>query len=156
MANKQGNEMRDLDSDKMKKALDEMLPNPNPRIVALIDYALDEVTARLSQNAEYRDWLEWAASWKAGRRTPQNCVDVAHRCFERGKMDELTMWHTLGQLAWGAKEACYSAPTSGWLVVCYIADAMVAFGIAFPDKPPVALDRPTIDGEQTPIGLPGL
>jgi len=136
----------------MSRETDLMRPNPNPRIVALLDYALDEVTARLTRKSEFGDWLEWSASWKAGRRAPQSCVEVAHRCFEHkdwgidGSQTD-PIWHSLGQLAWGAKEACYSTPTSGWLVIRYIADAMIAFGIAFPEKGMLALERPTSNGE---------
>lgn len=103
-------------------------PNPNPRIVELLNYALAEVVLRL-RGDEYADWLSWAAAWKAGGRFPVTCVDVAHRCFEH---KEDVVWHALGQLAWAGKEACYDGPKSGWLVIRYIADAMVAFGVTFP------------------------
>lgn len=93
--------------------------------------------------------LGWAASWKAGRRSPAACVNISHFCFKHkgwgidGNGTD-PVWHTLGQLAWGAKEACYNTPQSGWLTIRYIADAMVAFGIAFPDEGLAMLDPPTI------------
>ena len=102
----------------------------DPRFVALMNLAIDSVAPRLSRK-EYAEWLTWASSWKAGERSPQACVDIAHKCFAQ-KDDPA--WHTLGQLAWAAKECCYTAPESGWLVIRYIADAMIAFGVAFPDK----------------------
>ncbi len=113
--------------------------NPNPRLVALLGYAIDEVASRLVLRGEYAEWLAWAASWKEGERSPGKCVDVAHRCFEH---KEDPIWHTLGQLAWGAKEACYSTKTSGWLVIRYVADAMCAFGVAFPDNGMAELEPP--------------
>lgn len=130
----------------MKKDLDDMRPNPNPQLIALMDYAIEQIEAHLSRDTkeQYRDWMEWAESWKRGKRATQACVDVAHRCFAN---KECPVGHTLGQLAWGAKEACYSGGTSGWLVVRYIADAMHAFGIAFPEKGPLRLEAPTLDGE---------
>ena len=149
-----------FDSDKMKKALDEMRPNPNPRIVALLSYAIDEILPRLS-TPFYKEhsgkWLEWAVAWQAGHRSPQNCVDVAHWCFAqkgRGLDGQATdpVSHALGQLAWGAKEACYNAPTSGWLVIRYIADAMVSFGVAFPADGLNALEPPTLDLENSRPG----
>jgi hypothetical protein len=124
-----------------------MRVNPNPRLVALMDYALDQVVAKLRYQDEFREWLEWAADWKREQRSPQACVDISHHCRERAKETGL-VWPSLAQLAWGAKEACYSAPTSGWLVIRYIADAMCAFGIAFPDKTAVLLEPPTIDLER--------
>lgn len=137
--------------------------NPNPRLVGLLNYAIDEVTDRLRNQAEYGEWLGWASSWKSGKRSPSACVEVANFCFEHkgwGLDGEAVapVWHSLGQLAWGAKEACYSAPTSGWLVVRYIADAMAAFGVAFPDKQFVMLQPPTItieDGGKSPASVDG-
>lgn len=148
-------------SDFHQRALDELRINPNPRIVALLDYAIDEIMRRVSrlQNSamrdEYGEWLDWAAAWRQGERSPQRCVDMAHQCFSHkgsgfdGKAAH-PIWHSLGQIAWGAKEACYSAPTSGWLVIRYIADAMIAFGIKFPTKGLAALDPPTIDATAEP------
>lgn len=115
--------------------------NPNPRLVWLMDYALAEVTARL-RGVEYSDWLSWAAAWKAGERSPGRCVEVSHSCFDQ---KEQLVWHSLGQLAWGAKEACYDAPQSGWLVIRYIADAMDAFGVAFPQDTRFPLSVAAID-----------
>jgi hypothetical protein len=151
--------MRDLDHETMQRALDEMRPNPNPRIVALLDYALDEILPKLHKD-EYAEWIGWAASWKAGRRTPQTCVDIGHFCFSHkgwgldGNAIE-PVWHCLGQLAWAAKEACYSTPASGWLVIRYIADAMIAFGIAFPIEKFAVLEPPTLDlyGSKNPREL---
>jgi hypothetical protein len=53
----------------------------------------------------------------------------------------------LGQLAWGGKEACYSMDKSGWLVIRYIADAMYAFGVTFPENANLLLEPPTITAE---------
>lgn len=87
------------------------------------------LAARLRKGNGHDDWLSWAASWAVGERSPGRCVDVGHECFSH-KGDPV--WHALGQLAWAAKEACYDTPKSGWLTVFYIADAMIAFGVAFP------------------------
>jgi hypothetical protein len=117
---------------------------PDPRLVQLIDYAIEEITPHLTRK-EYASWLEWADSWKRGERSPRSCVDAANRCFNQ---KEQLVWHTLGQIAWGAKEACYSAPKSGWLVIRYVADAMVAFGVAFPEDPTRLLETsPKAEGE---------
>lgn len=118
--------------------------NPNPKLVALINFAINETVVRLSspwQREEYANWLIWAQSWKAGERQPQACVDIASHCF---KQKEQLVNHSLGQIAWGAKEACYSTPVSGWYVVRYIADAMIAFGVAFPEQAKL-IDPPTIN-----------
>lgn len=146
-----------LDNDQMKKALDEMRPNPNPRIVALLSYAIDEILPRLSTSFHKENsgkWIEWATAWRAGHRSPQNCVDVAHWCFDQkgwGFDGQATdpVSQALGQLAWAAKEACYSTPTSGWLVIRYIADAMIAFGVAFPADGLKALGSPTMGDENS-------
>lgn len=122
-----------------------MMPNPNPRVVALMDYAIDQIAPRLSRDDKYADWLAWAARWRSGERSPRDCVDASHRCSERHQTDDLGMWPTLAQLCWGAKEACYSGPTSGWLTIRYIADAMVAFGITFPESGVAALEPPTVE-----------
>jgi hypothetical protein len=135
-----------------KKNIDRI--NPNPRIVWFMNYAIDQVVPRLHREEEYAEWLGWAAAWKGGKRSPAACVAVAHACFEHngwgagpdGRGTDL-VWHSLGQLAWGGKEACYSAPTSAWLVIRYIADAMIAFGIAFPDQTVTLLDPPTFDAD---------
>jgi hypothetical protein len=135
-----------------REEIEMMRINPNPRVVALLDYAIDKVTEHLFRKPEYTEWFGWADSWKAGRRSPQACVDIAHFCFSHkgwgmdGKGTD-PVWHTLGQLAWGGKEACYSHPTGAWLVIRYIADAMTAFGIAFPDDGIALLGPPTIDIE---------
>ena len=63
--------------------------NPNPRLVSLLNYALDEVAARLRHQDEFRDWLDWAAEWKGGQRSPQACVDISHRCGERVRKNSL-------------------------------------------------------------------
>jgi hypothetical protein len=144
------------DHEQMKRAMEEMRPNPNPRIVALLDYALNEISAKL-RKAEYTKWFGWAESWKSGQRAPQACVNIAHFCFEHkawgidGKATD-PVWHCLGQLAWAGKEACYSTPTSGWLVVRYIADAMTAFGIAFPEEKFAALEPPTTPDARLYVG----
>lgn len=117
---------------------------PNPRMVWLINYAIDEIVHRLERKSEYHEWLGWAASWKAGVRSPSACVSVANNCFE-DKENPIRI--CLGQLAWGAKEACYDAPKSGWLVIRYIADAMIAFGAEFPDNFRDGLPPPIVDGE---------
>jgi hypothetical protein len=111
--------------------------NPNPNLVALMDYALDEILQRLPRDKKFDFWREWAAAWKAGERSPGKCVAISHKCPKQEPI-----WHTLGQLAWGAKEACYSTPTGGWLVIRYIADAMADWGVAFPDGPLLALEPP--------------
>lgn len=113
-----------------KEQMEIHLPNPNPQLVALISYAIGQVSPRLSGMLaeDYAPWLLWAARWSSGERSPQACVDVAHKCF-----DDTSLGHTLGQLAWGAKEACYTTSNSPWLVMRYVADAMVAFGVAFPE-----------------------
>ena len=151
--------MRNLTPEERRKAIEEMTPNPNPRIVALLDFALSEVIEQLGRKNEYADWLAWAREWRAGDHyRPRRCVNVAHRCFEHkgwgldGKATN-PVWHALGQLAWGAKEACYNAPKSGWLTLRYIADAMIAFGIAFPDRPLLALDRPNFDADAQEVRL---
>lgn len=117
--------------------MDPIRIDPNPRLVALMDYALDEILQRLPRDEEYDFWREWAAEWKAGERSPQKCVNISHRCPK-----QKLVWHTLGQLAWGAKEACYSTPTGGWLVIRYIADAMADWGVNFPDSAIPALEPP--------------
>ena len=116
--------------------------DPNQRLVWFVDYAIDAVVDKLYPKEKYLVWLDFAEEWKNGNRSPARCVDAAHKCFEH----KGPTWHTLGQLAWGAKEACYDTPQSGWLVVRYIADAMVAFGVAFPElisaAPPLTLSLP--------------
>lgn len=129
----------------MHEELDAIRINPNPWLVALVNYAIDEIAQRLSRRDEYAEWLEWAKSWKAGRRSPEACVNVAHRCFDHAKNAQFSIGHTLGQIAWGAKEACYDVPQSGWLVVRYIADAMIAFGVTFPKEAMSALEPPTVE-----------
>lgn len=130
--------------------MDAMKISPNPRIVALLDYAITQIIDNLGRKPEYAEWLGWADSWKAGSRSPAACVNVAHFCFGHkgwgmnGKGTD-PVWHTLGQLAWGGKETCYNHPTGGWLVIRYIADAMTAFGIAFPDDGIALLRPPTIE-----------
>jgi hypothetical protein len=138
-------------------AREAMTINPNPRIVALLDYAIDQIVAQLAwKSARYEsEWFVWASEWKEGQRSPARCVDVAHKCFDHrgwgmdGKATD-PVHHTLGQLAWGGKEACYSTPASGWLVIRYIADAMTAFGIAFPDEGVPMLTPPSVDGGSIP------
>lgn len=147
--------MRDLTPEEQHNALNEMQPNPDPRLVTMLDFAIDQVSARITSKKDYSDWLEWAAEWQTGRHAPQQCIDVAHRCFDRAKKDQLTMWHTLGQLAWGAKEACYSTKSSPWYVLFYIADAMIAYGIAFPEGMTMRLEPPTIDTDVKEVRLLG-
>ncbi len=115
---------------------------PNPRLVRLVSYAIDEVAASLDEG-EWSEWLAWASSWKAGQRQPQACVDISHRCFRDREND---IGHCLGQIAWAAKEACYETTESGWLVIRYIADAMVAFGVAFPAEGLALLEPPAGKG----------
>lgn len=118
--------------------------NPDPRFVWLMNFAIESIAAKLYSEDEYSAWLNWAATWRAGTRSPQACVAVAHKCFQHKNSP---IWHTLGQLAWGARECCYSSPQSGWLVVRYIADAMIAFGVAFPDESVPALHSPAITSD---------
>jgi hypothetical protein len=110
--------------------IDAMLVNPNPRLVGFINYAIENIMPLLSLGEEADFWRDWASSWVTGQRSPQTCVDVARKCFLH---EDLASWHTLGQISWAAKEACYNIPSGGWLVVRYIADAMIAFGIDFTD-----------------------
>lgn len=133
--------------ERQRAAMDAMRVRPNPKLVALMDYAIDEIVAKIRYQDEFADWLEWAAAWRSGQRAPQICVDISHRCTA-GERKHSLVWPTLAQLAWGAKEACYSAPTSGWLVIRYIADAMHNFGVAFPDKGLTLLEPPTIEVER--------
>lgn len=59
---------------------DMLRPNPNPRLVLLLNYALDEIlTRRELGRDEYSDWVRWATSWKSGQHFPQACVDAAQR-----------------------------------------------------------------------------
>lgn len=126
-----------------------MTVNPNPRIVALMDYALGEVMTKIGHRDEYSDWLAWAASWRRGERDPQACVDASHHVTRDCNEDMIA--HALGQVAWGAKEACYQTKTSGWLVIRYIADAMCAFGVAFPDRLPDGIEPARdVGGEPRP------
>lgn len=106
---------------------------PDARLVALVSYACEQVDGRLDGmlRDSCADWIAWAQAWAAGQRSPGACVATAQECFARAKKGPL--YHTLGQLAWAAKEACYSTPTSPWLVIRYVADAMIAFGVAFPE-----------------------
>lgn len=124
--------------------IDAMRVNPNPRLVWLMDYALGEVSTKLRGQVEFSEWLEWAQAWKDGQHSPQACVDISHQC-RKGERRDSIIWPTLGQLSWGAKEACYSTPTSGWLVIRYIADAMHAFGVAFPDNAAPLIEPPSSD-----------
>lgn len=100
---------------------------PDPKMVHLIDCAIDEVNGRISGRDGFSVWHEWAAEWKAGRHSPAACVEASHACSRAG-------WEPLGQIAWAAKEACYSTATSPWLVIRYVADAMFAFGVKYPDS----------------------
>lgn len=136
---------------------------PNPRIAGLLDYALDQIVEHLAWNKDnYEpDWFVWAAEWRGGNHSPGRCVDVAHKCFAHkgwgidGRATD-PVHHTLGQLAWGGKEACYSTPTSGWLVIRYIADAMTAFGIAPPDRALPAIDPPSSEQADAHRALNGI
>ncbi len=141
--------MSELD-ERLKADMEANRVNPNPRLVWLINFAIEEIMPELFRKDEYAEWLTWASSWKNGQRSPRACVNAAHRCFDHkgwGMDGKATnpVWHCLGQIAWGAKEACYNSKTSGWLVVRYVADAMLAFGIAFPADPRLLLDPPTIE-----------
>lgn len=99
-----------------------------------MNYAIDEIVIRLLHREEYEPWLAWASEWKAGERMPAHCVKVGRYCLNKAREQQNGTWHCLGQLAWAGKEACYNIPTSGWLVIRYIADAMVAFGVPFPEN----------------------
>jgi hypothetical protein len=103
---------------------------PDPNLAALVSYACEQVAQRLAGQRRYADWLAWAARWQGGERSPSDCVAVGQECFARKDM----VFPTLGQLCWAGKEACYSAPTSPWLVIRYVADAMLAFGVHYPER----------------------
>lgn len=134
----------------MSRKFDAVRVNPNPRLVWLLNYAMDEIIHKLDKKDEYLEWLNWASAWKKGQRSPAECVRISHQCFDHkgwgvdGKSVG-PIWHALGQIAWGAKEACYDVPQSGWLVVRYIADAMIAFGVAYPKDMTIFLEPPTIE-----------
>lgn len=115
--------------------VEHMSVNPDPRFVWLIDYAIDAVSSEIHDRKPYAAWFAWAADWRAGKRSPQACVDASHACRD---IDDFGVSGSLAQIAWGAKEACYSAPKSGWLALRYVADAMIAFGVAFPAASPIA------------------
>lgn len=104
--------------------------NPDPRLTALVDMAIDEIVKRLSRPEDFEDWIAWAASWRVGRRSPAACVQAA---YSVEASNGLPVSHTLMQIAWAGKEACYSVDVSPWLVIRYVADAMVAFGVPFPE-----------------------
>lgn len=124
-----------------------VMPHSDSKLVAFVNYALEQVAARIGpQKTAAAFWLAWSDEWLAGRRSPAQCVDVAHQCFAMS--DDGPLWHALGQLSWGAKEACYSEKNSAWLVIRYVADAMVAFGVAFPERGQFLLsDGPTAQGK---------
>lgn len=101
---------------------------PNPQFVALVNHAISEMEVRIRDKSEYSEWFAWASSWKSGKYSPADCVSASHEVRKSGD----PIRHCLGQIAWGAKEACYDAPKSGWLVAFYMADAMIAIGAEFP------------------------
>lgn len=146
---------RRVERERREAAIAELRVNPDPRLVRLIDMALTEVSAKLRHDAQFKEWIVWADEWLGGRHIPQRCVDVSHAC---DKHEEPFVWPSLAQLAWGAKEACYSTPKSGWLVIRYVAGAMVNFGVAFPKDglllPDLsarsAVERPTSRDDVTP------
>jgi hypothetical protein len=114
--------------------------DPDPRLVSLIDRALDEVLTRLYGDhlTRYAEWIAWARRWRAGEHSPAPCVAASHSAKDDG------IGKALGQLAWGAKEACYSTPKSGWLVIWYVADTMMFWGVAFPEDGELLLPAPNI------------
>lgn len=120
----------------IQAARDALKGKPDPKLVALMDFAINQVSPRLI-GAEYGFWVAWAQDWLSGRRSPAMCVQIARDCFD--KTDDGPIWHALGQLCWAAKEACYSAKQSHWLVIRYVADAMIAFGVTFPQRGPFAI-----------------
>lgn len=99
---------------------------PDEQMCRLIDWAIDEAMLRLPDSACGPVWREWAQSWIQGERSPAACVFAAHKSSS-------LVASPLSQIAWGAKEACYTTPTSRWLVLRYVADAMAAIGAEFPD-----------------------
>jgi hypothetical protein len=122
--------------------------NPNQRLVRLLNFALDGVIEKICHQPKYEKWLKWASEWKSGQYSPQQCVDISHLCRDGRDKIDLMVWGPLAQLAWAAKEACYSTPKGGWYVLFYIADAMIAFGVAFPDDTSLLrLDAPTEDAK---------
>jgi len=138
--------MRQMTKEDERRALEEMRVNSNPRLVWMVDYAIEQIMPKLARKHEFPEWASWALTWKAGQRQPQRCVDIAHLCFDHHRENNgLSMGHALGQIAWAAKEACYSNDRAGWYVMFYLADAMIAFGIAYPKKFAPALEAPTLD-----------
>lgn len=123
----------DVERERRRQQMEATRVNPNPRIVAFVDFALKQVMAQLTHDrSRYETWFQWASSWLDGEHAPGACVRVGrHYLSQRGSNP---VAHCLGQLAWAGKEACYSASKSGCLVTRYIADAMIAFGVASPDK----------------------
>src|SRR5260370_42569550 len=121
-------------------------PRPDPKLVALVSWAIAAV-ARKVYASEYAPWLHWAGTWEKGKRNPCACVDMGEWCFSHrdpGKDGGVgPAYHALGQIAWAAKEACYTTPQSGWLVVRYIGDARRAYGIGFPADG-LALPSPSV------------
>jgi hypothetical protein len=118
---------------------------PDARLVTLVSHACEQVIPMVRSMDQAAGWTDWAERWIAGDRQPGMCVSVAHDCFESHKRGYLA-GGALGQLAWAAKEACYETPTSPWLVIRYVADAMIAFGIAYPDRVEGLLPSPTSVG----------
>lgn len=114
--------------------------SPDARLVSLIDRALDEVLSRLYGDhfTKYAEWIAWARRWQGGEHSPQACVDASRSAKDDG------IGKCLGQLAWGAKEACYSTPKSGWLVIWYVADTMMFWGVAFPEGGQLLLPEASI------------
>ena len=133
------------DYERHERARSAMRVNPDPRLESLINYALKAILPKLPGH-EYDFWREWALQWIGGVRSPALCVEIGRQCFAK---EEQLVWHTLGQLAWGAKEACYRLPQSGWLVIRYIGDAMADFGISFPDGP-------FLIGSSVPVAAPAI
>lgn len=113
---------------------------PNANLVRIVSWAISVVQPKLTDTAE--PWRKWASAWLVGQRQPGACVNMARWCFSQ----HTELFHALAQIAWAAKEACYTTRQSPWLVLRYVGDAMIAFNVAFRDD--VSLMAPQL-GEAT-------
>lgn len=93
---------------------------------AMVIFAINQVVPKIEYFPSIEStaaWRAWADQWVRGEnRTPGAAVQAAHS----------TGVHALKQIAWAAKEAYYTGenPQAGWLVLRYIADAMIDFGVS--------------------------